>query len=124
MPQAPQFEASLASSTHAPPHTVAPLGHDAPQAPPTHVALPPVGTAHAVHDDPHDVTAVSDTQLVPQRCVPLPQTTGVPMSATAESITEPVSTVVASEVDPASTTAVSPDAASRAMVINPATRVS
>ena len=34
------------------------------------------------------------------------------MSATAESITEPVSTVVASEVDPASTTAVSPDAAS------------
>jgi hypothetical protein len=28
LPHEPQFEASLASSTHAPPHTVAPLGHD------------------------------------------------------------------------------------------------
>ena len=72
-PHTPQLDVVL-RAMHAPPHTVAPLGHDCPQAPPTHVALPPVGAAHAVHDDPHDVTAVSDTQLLPQRCVPLPQT--------------------------------------------------
>jgi hypothetical protein len=74
LPHAPQLEASLASSTHAPPQTVAPLGHDAPQTPSTQVALPLTGAPHAVHDEPHDVTAVSDTQLVPHRCVPLPQT--------------------------------------------------
>ena len=67
LPQAPQFEASLASSTHAPPHTVAPVGHDAPQAPPTHVAVPFTGAPHGEHDDPHDVTEVSETQVLPQR---------------------------------------------------------
>jgi hypothetical protein len=123
VPQAPQFEASLASSTHAPPHTVAPLGHACPQAPPTHVALPPVGAGHGEHDDPHDVTAVSETQLLPQRCVPLPQTSAAPVSATPESLTVPVSAVGASRVgasssaascagSPASLVAASPVAAS------------
>ena len=72
--QLPQWDASVASATHAPLHTVPPLGHDCPHAPPAHVALPPVGAGHAKHNAPHDVTAESDTHLVPQRCVPLPQT--------------------------------------------------
>jgi len=66
---------------HAPPQRLVALGHDCPQTPPEHVALPPVGTAHAVHDVPHDVTAVSDTQMLPQRCVPLPQTSAAPVIA-------------------------------------------
>jgi hypothetical protein len=73
-PHAPQLEPSLDSNTHAPAHSVVPLGHDAPHTPPTHVAVPLTGAPHAVHDTPHDVTAVSDTQLVPQRCVPAAQT--------------------------------------------------
>lgn len=72
--QLPQWDASVASDTQAPLHTASPLGQDCPHTPPEHVALPPVGAGHAVHDAPHDVTAASDTQLVPQRCVPAAQT--------------------------------------------------
>ncbi len=71
-PHAPQF-VPVVSATHAPLHALVPAGHALPHTPPTHVALPPVGTAHAVHADPHDVTAVSDTQLPAHRCVPVAQ---------------------------------------------------
>jgi hypothetical protein len=71
-PHAPQF-AVVVSATHAPGHALVPAGHALPHMPLTHVALPPVGTGHAVHADPHDVTAVSDTQLPAHRCVPAAQ---------------------------------------------------
>ena len=74
LPHAPQWLVFVARLTHAPTQRLVPLGHDDPHAPATHVAEPPVGAGHAVHDEPHDVTEVSETQLLPQRCVPLPQT--------------------------------------------------
>lgn len=73
LPQVPQLAGSLATLTHPAAHRVPPVGHDVPHAPPTQVALPPVGTVHGAHDAPHELTAVSDTQLPPQRCVPAAQ---------------------------------------------------
>jgi hypothetical protein len=70
LPHPPQCDASLAVVTHAPLHSVVPAGHATPQRPDTQVARPTVGTGHAAHDVPHDVTAVSDAQKSPQRCVP------------------------------------------------------
>ncbi len=69
----PQFEPSLATTTHAPPHSTAPAGHALPHTPPTHVAVPFIGAPQGVHADPHDPTAVSDTQLPLQLCVPMAQ---------------------------------------------------
>jgi hypothetical protein len=50
----------------APTHGFIPVGHCPPQIVPSQVAVPPVGTGHAVHDDPHELVDWSLAQLVPQ----------------------------------------------------------
>ncbi len=73
LPHVPQWLQSVARFTHAPVHSVVPVGHDVPHAPPAQVALPPIGDRHGIHDVPHEFTAVSDTQLPPQGCIPAAQ---------------------------------------------------
>jgi hypothetical protein len=45
---------------HVPAHGLEPLGHAPPHEVPSHVAVPPAGTAHAVHDAPQLDTLVFD----------------------------------------------------------------
>jgi hypothetical protein len=48
--QPPQLFASVCSSTHPPLQGLSPVGQLVPHDVPLHVALPPVGTGHAVHE--------------------------------------------------------------------------
>lgn len=54
-------------STHAPWQTFLPSGHFVPQAVPSQVASPPVGTGHGMQDDPHVATSLFDTHLLPHK---------------------------------------------------------
>lgn len=82
LPQPPQLFGSFCSLTHvvvplAPGHIESPVGQVSPHLVPSHVADPPVGAGHAVHDVvPHVATALLLTHLVPHKCCPLghPQT--------------------------------------------------
>ena len=51
-----------------------PFAQAAPQVLPLHVAVPPNGAGHGVHELPQLLTLVLDTHALPQRCVPSPQT--------------------------------------------------
>jgi hypothetical protein len=57
----------------APAHSFWPLGHWPPHTFPSQVAVPLVGTGHAVHADPHELVDWSLTQLVPQAWYPVLQ---------------------------------------------------
>lgn len=58
LPQDPQLLVLVFRLTHAPLHTVSPLGQLVPHEVPLHVALPPVGAVHATHDEPQLATDV------------------------------------------------------------------
>jgi hypothetical protein len=58
LPQDPQLLVLVSRLTHAPLHTVSPLGQLVPHEVPLHVALPPVGAVHATHDEPQLATDV------------------------------------------------------------------
>jgi hypothetical protein len=57
----------------APAHSFIPDGQVPPHDVPSQVAVPPVGTLHAVQDDPHEVTAVLRTHDVPHAWYPVAQ---------------------------------------------------
>ena len=69
-PHRPQLLLSLSSRMHALPQAVAPSGHEAPQTPRSHVAVPPVGATQGVHDAPQDSGDESWTHAPAQLCVP------------------------------------------------------
>jgi len=62
--QTPEHDAMEAM--HMPAHSFIPDGQLPPHIEPSHVALPPVGTGHAVQLEPHDATAVLLTHELPQ----------------------------------------------------------
>ena len=61
--QTPMHEALLAMQ--APAHSFIPDGQVPPHVVPSHVAVPPVGTGHALHDVPQPAVLVLATQAVP-----------------------------------------------------------
>jgi hypothetical protein len=54
----------------APAHNFIPAGQLAPHWTPSHVAVPPIGTAHGVQDTPQLATSLFETQRWLHRCVP------------------------------------------------------
>ena len=72
--QPPQWLLSLCSLTQVVPHSVSPAVHVDPHAVPLHVAVPPVGTGHAVHDVvPQLATEALLTQVPLHGCMPTGQ---------------------------------------------------
>jgi hypothetical protein len=59
-------EHAAVEAMHAPAHSFIPGGQVPPQLVPSQVALPPVGTGHAVQLEPQELTAVSATHALPQ----------------------------------------------------------
>jgi hypothetical protein len=57
----------LSAPMQAPRQSLVPLGQAVPQLVPSHVAEPPKGLGHAVHETPHVATCLSSTQASPQR---------------------------------------------------------
>jgi hypothetical protein len=55
---------------HAPVQSFCPAGQLAPHETPSQVAVPPVGTTHAVQEKPHVRTSLFETQISLHRCVP------------------------------------------------------
>jgi hypothetical protein len=70
VPPAQMMLHSVLSSMHVPEHSFWPGGHRPPQVVPSHVASPPVGATHGVHDVPHVVGNLSSAQTLPQRWKP------------------------------------------------------
>jgi hypothetical protein len=90
----PEHEAVVAMQE--PAHSFWLAGQAPPQVPPVQVAVPPMGTAHAVHDEPHVATSVLLTHLPLQRWKPLahesehvPETQmGVPFAPVGQAMQE------------------------------------
>lgn len=71
LPHVPQFVLSVRRFTQLTPHLSPPGPEQSPpQTPLMHVAVPPVGATHAVHDAPQLLTEASLAQVPPQSCCP------------------------------------------------------
>ena len=57
----------------APAHSLVPLGHPPPHDAPSQVALPPMGIGQLVQEFPQLVSALFETQALPQACIPVGQ---------------------------------------------------